>query len=144
MNKKIYTLLSVSMLVAALAVPLSAQTLTLTANIPFAFTIANKTLPAGEYMIRNAGNPYLLIFQGEEHNVSGLTSVNHEAVVRTESPAVATKLVFNRYGDQYFLSEVVDGYVARGFVVPMHKAERELAKTASAERQEVVATLARR
>ncbi len=144
MNKKLYTLLSVSMLVAALAVPLSAQTVTMTANIPFAFTIANKTLPAGDYMIRNGGNPDVLIFQGEDHNASGLSMVNHESVVGTERPAAATKLVFNRYGNQYFLSEVVDGYVAMGFVVPTPKAERELAMSASAERHEIVATLAKR
>ncbi len=144
MSKKVYTLLSVSMLVAALAVPLSAQTMTLTANIPFAFTIADKTLPAGEYMIRSAGDPYVLILQGERHNAAALTMTNPEVVVRTEHPAEATKLVFNRYGTRYFLSEVVNGYTASGFVVPMPKAERELTKTASAEHFEVLATLARR
>jgi len=142
MTKRIYGLLS--MLAITLTVPLCAQTVTLTANIPFAFTMANKTLPAGEYLIRNGSDPSVLIFQGEDTHAAGLTLVNHEAMLRTDHPAADTKLVFNRYGNQYFLSEVVDGYVWNGFVVPMPKAERELAKTASAERHEVLATLAKR
>jgi hypothetical protein len=144
MNKKVYMLLSVAMLVAALAVPLSAQTVTLTANIPFAFTIGNKTLPAGEYSIRNDGNPYVVMFQGEEHHTGALSMVSHESVVTTDHPAAATKLVFNRYGDRYFLSKVVNGYAATGFVLPMPKAEKELAKTASANRFEVLAAMAKR
>jgi len=139
-----YTLLSVSMLVAALALPLSAQTMTLTANIPFAFTIGHKTLPAGEYMIRNNGNPYVLVFHGEYHNASALVMANRESIVKSDHPAAATRLVFNHYGNRYFLSEVVDGYVQTGFVLPMSRTEREMTKTASAERHEVMATLAKR
>ena len=144
MNKKLFTLLSASMLVAALAAPLSAQTITMTADIPFAFTVANKHLPAGEYLIRNASNPYILTIQNEDQNAAAVAVVNHEKIVKANHPASATKMVFNRYGNRYFLSEVVDGYVARGFVVPMMKSERELARTASAEPFEVLATLAKR
>ena len=144
MNRKMYTLLSVSMLVAALAVPLSAQTIMMTANIPFAFTIGNKTLPAGDYLIRNNESLNVLTFRGEDHNAAGLIVVNHQSIVKTDHPAAATKLVFNHYGNRYFLSEVVDAYVQRGFVLPMSRTEREMAKTASAERHEVMATLAKR
>jgi hypothetical protein len=144
MNNKLYTLFGAGMLVAALAVPLSAQTITLTANIPFAFTVDNKTLPAGEYMIRNNGNPYVLIFQSEDRNAAALTMVNHENYLGINSPVTRVDLVFNRYGNRYFLSEVDDSYVSTGFVAPMPKAERELAKNMPAERHEVAATLAKR
>ncbi len=142
--KRVYTLLSVAVLVAALGLPLSAQTITMQANIPFAFTVGSRSLPAGEYTIRNTGNPYVLMFQAEDGSAGALTLTKHETVIRTDDPAADTKLVFNRYGNQYFLSEVVDGYAATGFVVPTPKAEQELAKTASAQSHEVLATLAKR
>ncbi len=137
---KMHALSLASMLAVALAVPLSAQTVTMEANIPFAFTVGTMTLPAGEYMIRNSGNPYVLIFQAEDGSGGTVTLTSRESVVKTDHPAADTKLVFNRYGKEYFLSEVVDGYVETGFIVPMPKSERELARSAAAERHTILAT----
>ena len=51
MTKKPYALLAMSVLAVALAVPLMAQSIRLTGNISFEFTVKGKTLAAGEYMI---------------------------------------------------------------------------------------------
>jgi len=55
-----------------------------------------------------------------------------------------TRLTFNRYGNRYFLSEVDNGYTGTGFTMPMSHAQRELAKTASIQHEEIVAVLAQR
>ena len=144
MTKKMYVMLSISALVAALAVPLMAQSIRLTANIPFEFMVGTKTLPAGEYQVRSDSTPYLLLIQGQDHGAGALTLTNRSEMKMSRDSAAQATLIFNHYGNHYFLAEVRDGYNATGFVLPMSQAERELARTASAQRYEVLATMARR
>jgi hypothetical protein len=143
-NKKMYVMLSISALVVALAVPLMAQSMQLTANIPFEFAIGTKTLPAGVYDVRTDSNPYLLVVQGQDRRSCALSMSNREYLQVSRDPAAQTRLVFNHYGNRYFLSEVRNGFSGTGFVIHMSRAERELAQTASAQRLEVLATMARR
>ncbi len=144
MTKRVHLILMMSVVAVTLVAPLMAQSVRLTANIPFEFTIGNKTLPAGEYMIMNGSDPYMLIFQGMKEHVGALALTNREEVISTEHPQTVTRLEFNKYGDHYFLSRVDDGWVGSGFVLRPSRSERELVKTASAEHFEVLATLAQR
>jgi len=94
------------------------------ASIPFDFTVRGRTLPAGDYEITRISD-----------EATGLIIRNldrkHEAVFETE-PVYAEKaprhdeLVFHRYGDTYFLSEVVTaGEQTERELMPTH-AERQL------------------
>jgi hypothetical protein len=72
------------------------------ANIPFNFNVGSALLPAGTYLIEYTG-PRVVWFhhlEGREHAV---------AVATTTSGYLAPprKLVFNKYGDQYFLNETL-------------------------------------
>jgi len=92
------------------------------ADVPFAFVVNGKTMPAGECTIetRGDGTPYLWISSGNQ----GLFAIPH----RSDSlkPSDETKLVFNRYGDRYFLSEISREGESRGYQLPAGKLEREL------------------
>ncbi len=73
-------------------------------SIPFAFTLGDKTLPAGQYTVeRNQLIPELLIVRSVDSDAiaTGFTS-------RLQTPTTLTqaKLVFRRYGNQYFLAQV--------------------------------------
>jgi hypothetical protein len=75
------------------------------AKVPFAFTVADKTFPAGEYVISapDATEPRLL----EVHQKDGPLGVL--VLAHNVSPAhatVNTELIFNRIGDREFLSQV--------------------------------------
>lgn len=145
MNKKAFGFLSISILVVVLAVPLPAQSLRMTANVPFEFMVGAMTLRAGEYSISldsfaSPGVVQLRSFDGRRGAISQTQPVD----VRGKDPAAATKLVFNRYGDRYFLSEVCDGYDSVGRIFPVSHAERELAKSEPLQAPEIVAVLARR
>src|SRR5881628_2739689 len=79
---------------------------TLRANIPFDFTVADKKLPAGEYSVgrarQDSGDSILLI-----SSVDGRSSTFGSSIpVETQAPKDEGTLVFHRYGDQYFLSQV--------------------------------------
>ena len=81
----------------------------MSAQIPFAFVVGNKTLPAGTYQVRRLGDDrYLLRIQ----NVDDLSYV---AIFMTdlldESNSIRqNQLVFHRYGDIYFLAAIISRY----------------------------------
>ncbi len=143
MTRKAFTFLAVAVLVVT-AVPLMAQTIRLTANIPFEFAVGEKIMPAGEYFTWNGSGAGMLMLQDYAAHAAVLSTAQRETVNVTKDPASNTRLVFNRYGNRYFLSQVVNAYTGVGFLLPETHTERELAKTASLQREEIVAVLARR
>ena len=99
----IITLLVTVAFASALA-SVSAQTPghNITANIPFEFSVGDKTLPAGQYAVAriNSDGTQLRV-SNREVNASRLT-----LSVQNSEPKEQSVLIFNRYGDRYFLSEV--------------------------------------
>ena len=76
----------------------------LTANIPFDFEMANQKFAAGEYeVIDNSLHRYLLVRNNEDHKAA--MALSNTIKIGDVEPK-DTRLVFNRYGDRYFLSEV--------------------------------------
>jgi len=72
------------------------------ANVPFEFTVGGKNLPAGQYTITglfNSGET-VVVSNGDE---SAVRLTNGMISSETQSKS---KLVFHRYGERYFLSEV--------------------------------------
>jgi len=120
-------LLAVVMIVAAGA-SAQAQTLEykLTANIPFDFTVVDKKLPAGKYWIgraqQNQGDTVLQV-----RSAAGKASaVRLTTPVNSLRPMNSGTLVFHRYGDEYFLSEVWAKGASVGRELTKTRAEREL------------------
>ena len=73
------------------------------ADIPFPFLAAGTHLPAGHYHVYHPGDPYQLIIQRDDNRARAVVYVHTS---ETDSKVASTKLVFNKYGDQYFLSQV--------------------------------------
>ena len=124
-------LLAVIMIVAASA-SVKAQSLQykLTANVPFDFTVSDKKLPAGKYSISRAqtsnGDLVLQIVSANgKENISRLT-----IPVITHKPMNQGTLVFNRYGNDYYLSEVWPAGGSTGRELLKSRTERELARKA--------------
>ncbi len=87
----------------ATAAKSSAQDHRITATVPFNFTVGNRTLPAGTYIIGSTSNsPDVLAMRNREKGVSILTM----GVPDESNPERANVLVFHKYGDQYFLSKI--------------------------------------
>lgn len=110
MGKKLIKGLTMSLLVVAVGLVTSVASAygqgsrSTRANVPFDFVVGNTTLPAGEYEVA-AASP-----AGETLRVRNTDS--QKSVYRLSSaigiPTVGgkAKLVFHRYGSQYFLAEV--------------------------------------
>ena len=107
-------------------------------NIPFSFTLGDKTFPADQYRVEP------ISFSGTTLNSRLLIrSMNgdNSAIVSTlpiQSGEIQdqSKLIFNRYGDQYFLSQVWTSGNSAGRRVRGSRIEEGLAKN-SEERQTV-------
>ena len=75
------------------------------ATIPFAFNVGDMVLPAGDYTISDAGwRPSGVI---ELRTADAKHAVLATAFNDDKKPVNAGELVFNKYGDKYFLSEVL-------------------------------------
>ncbi len=135
MKKQALTVLSMASLFVLLAVgsayadPDSAK---IRADIPFDFTVANKTHPAGTYAVEYT-NPQgvFLIHIGEDETRRIVLWSNTVPAKSTQDNS--PKLVFNRYGDQYFLTQVWAGGDIDGRELPKLQRQRELAKEYLAE-----------
>jgi len=117
---------------------LAAQSLTVKANIPFNFVVSGATLPAGEYSVGQADSRGPMIVRGGNHDVSAFT-LAAPAAAQPDRPGTA-RLVFHRYGDQYFLYQVwtPDG---QGEQIQPTRLERELTAHGNRPIQAVVAAL---
>jgi hypothetical protein len=120
----------------------SAQDLSLRVSVPFDFVVGGHTLPAGNYLVGKFNNEGYL----ELRNLAnGATPI----VITSSAPGSLAasgeaSLTFHRYGSDYFLAEVWDGYTGEGRSLWMTRAEKERANRASLNKPEVVVVLARR
>ena len=130
------TILILCIAVAALLLPAvtsrtSAQfEVPLTAKIPFSFNVCREQLPAGIYTIKHPpGSVHTLVVKGEDNR-----SVDIACVSNIESPKPVTegRLIFNRYGDQYFLAEAWWAGDSMGHALVKTEKEQALIKEYSA------------
>jgi hypothetical protein len=112
----------------------------LVVNIPFDFVAGNMTLPAGEYSIKvTAPERTLLLIDRKDAAASAFMNTN--PVVKTEMQT-ESKMIFNRYGDRYFLSEVWPAGNSRGRQLSKSRREMEMAQIAKSETQSQVTLVA--
>jgi hypothetical protein len=113
---------------------------TVVVNIPFDFQAGKSTLPAGEYSVK-VSNPThsLILISRKDSTASAFINTNAvvAANVQTES-----KLVFNRYGDRYFLSQVWSEGNTQGRQLLKTAREKEIALTANIETEGQVTLVA--
>jgi hypothetical protein len=93
-------------------------------HAPFPFSVGNDTFAAGDYMIFRQGH-LKLIFWNQENRVAKLVSVLPAGSSKDNNSRA--RIVFNRYGDQYFLAIVSEGSLDSTFGVYTSKEETQLA-----------------
>lgn len=131
MKKQVYINLAIATLLVAAFTSVQAQSDRLiTANVPFNFMIKDRALPAGEYvfaLVQVGGSDAVKIQTADGH----ITAFVPTRSARAKASPTEPKLVFNRYADQYFLSQVfgLEDSTAQQLARP--RAEERLAKSAT-------------
>jgi hypothetical protein len=127
MQKHAYSILAaLGLLLVAAVAPARAQSALIEgrANIPFAFAISDQSFPAGTYTVER-------ICQNSSNCLRLRSADNSASVIFFTLPAKPTngskqpRLVFNRYGDEYFLTQVWSGIDGASY--RLHKCRRERA-----------------
>ena len=136
MYKHAYQALIALTLFAGLMVPAThAQSIMLKADIPFDFVVGDKQLPSGEYHVKQINSGTTLI-QGKDAHSSAVVLT---AAAQAAKISDVSKLVFNRYGDQYFLSKIWEASSVAGRQVVKSRLEREVAQRLSNDGTTVIA-----
>ena len=134
--------LVVGLAMAAVVVPANGQVSTfVSADIPFDFIVANKTLPAGKYTVTEASSNGLRI-RSRDAESSAMRLTN---VITDKSKKRSARMVFHRYGQQYFLTEVWSGESYGHQLLKCSKERHlreELARKASTNGYEIVEVIA--
>ena len=127
MTKKVYStfaMLSLFLLLAVTSVQAQSGG-SLQVNIRFDFQIGDKVLPAGDYTVRPLTRNTMLVKSTDGSEIQVAMAWD---AVDPSGKANRNKLVFHRYGNQYFLSQVWMTRGGDGHELPTSKAEREAAR----------------
>jgi hypothetical protein len=123
MTKQLLKGLSAASLVAVLVVlSAPAEAAEIKCRVPFSFTVNQKTLPPGVY---NISTERSALFVKSSAGGGAITLTNNLETRENSEP----RLVFHKYGDQYFLREAWTGG-GSGRSVPEPRQEREMVRAA--------------
>jgi hypothetical protein len=120
---KMFALLTLLVMVGATAVY---GQVTARYDIPFNFVVAGKLLPAGEYLVQR-GSPNdqsLLVMHNMNRRISLATGT---ILIGGRDLQNKSKLVFRRYGEEYFLAQVWIENESIGRKIKVSRSERQVA-----------------
>ena len=116
--KRIPTL-SLIILAALSAIPAIAQGVVLKADIPFGFTVGDTYLPAGHYTLSSPSSGIVRV-ANEDTNAASTVSTIHGFT----DPGHSSKLVFEKYGERYFLHHVLCPTTSMNVDIPEWNGEK--------------------
>lgn len=112
----------------------------LKANIPFVFAVGDQVLPAGTYTITSPSHGIVFI-RSTDLQFKAMTTAAHE----NRESGGRSKLVFNKYGDQYFLHQILcPTSVAMNVDIPTSNREKRVRSDEPSLERGEVALLGRR
>ena len=130
MRKQIFMLAASVVVLVTMAVVTTAQAQTInqfTADIPFDFHVGGERFPAGEYTIR-------CINPSSDVKALQLRKTDGESSVMLHTNSIVgrinrnSRLVFNRYGNQYYFSQAWLGSESLGMQAVKSRQEKATAK----------------
>jgi hypothetical protein len=92
---------------------------TVEAKIPFDFIVRNQVLPAGTYRIKSVGTNLVDIGIGGKSVIETTTTYAYHNGLESDG-----KLVFAKYGEQYFLHEIFCESARLSSTLPSSKLEK--------------------
>jgi hypothetical protein len=109
----------------------------LKSEIPFGFYVRDKLMPAGVYTITEL-NPGAGLM--EIRSDDGKSAAIFLTIERQEKDAsTPSELIFHKYGEELFLSQIVEQGEIDGAEVPKSKMEKRLEKAAARDKEVAVA-----
>jgi hypothetical protein len=130
MKKQALTLIGVLSLVLA-AGSAFAQSDEVRATVPFDFIANQATVPAGTYSITRLDmTSNIVVIHGLNKKANLMVGTMNQG---SRKPCDKTKLVFHRYGDRYFLSQIWVEGSSHLRELPKGRLESEMARNSSSQ-----------
>ena len=108
---------------------------TIEADVPFDFTVNNKLVPAGHYTVKRVDwNPGIMELRAANDRVVKVFLTEDAEISKDPK---RSELLFDRIGDQYFLSRIFEEGNRFGVAVQESSAERKPEKEGALEKQSV-------
>ena len=130
MKNRAARILSIGIALAAVTA-VSAQNATMTANVPFSFYMGTTVMPQGAYRVNEIYNGSVVWMQSMQSGAAK-TATTHNAAGATQT--ARPRLVFHRYGGDYFLAEIWTNNASAGQALARSSREKELAQSGAAPR----------
>ena len=92
------------------------------ATVPFDFTVGGRLLPADTYIVTSPATGIMAI-QDKSKHISVITTVSADS---NDSVKSGGKMIFTKYGDQYFLHEVLCPSASLAASLPTSKLEKRV------------------
>ena len=137
MKNQLFALIGLGLLLATASA--YAQTGVMKANVPFNFIVDKTDVPAGQYLIQGVGTTGTAM--AIESSDRSLVKLVLPIACESSQAQEKSKLVFHRYGDQYFLAQIWTEGDNRGSELPKSQRENEVAMDYPSQNVVVVATL---
>src|SRR5262245_16396841 len=93
-------------------------------KIPFDFSVSDKTFPAGVYSVTRVNAEKIMLRLNSEDGGEAINVITNPVQAK-EYPKTG-KLIFSRYGETYFLSQVWESDEIQGRTVLKFRTERAL------------------
>ncbi len=88
-------------------------------TVPFDFTVGNQVFPAGTYQVNYYPTKTAILIRSQDDRFHALNAIH------TADPSTSDNVVvFTKYGNQYFLHEVLCGAVSMNVALPASKPEK--------------------
>ena len=121
---KVFVLLSLLLPISAIYVYAQGQTLIRKVKIPFDFWVGAKNLPAGVYNVTRVNQEKIMLRLSSEDGGEVINIVT-SPVQANEYPKTG-KLIFRRYGQTYFLSQIWESDQIQGRQLLRSRTERSV------------------
>ena len=122
MKSKIYGALAMLAVALIVSVPFMQAQNRVQADVPFAFTLQDSAMPAGNYQIIARDGQLFEVWNLDEHRGQLLLKQVGIEAAQAQSP----KMVFHKYGDRYFLSQIWSADSHYGIQFAESKLEKEV------------------
>ena len=106
MNPNILSRLGAISMAVFLAIPSAFAASPVTCKVPFAFQVATKTLPPGEYKFQVDANRQSVVVMASGKNADAMALVVTELAASSHAEATHARIVFDKAGNAYTLSEI--------------------------------------
>ncbi len=131
---KAFVLLGLLFSVSAIYVYAQSNTLLRKVEIPFEFSVRNKTLPAGTYTITRMNQDKSMLLLRSEDGRKAITILTNP--VRAKDLSEIRRLSFHRYGETYFLNQIWERNEIQGRQLLKSSTERSLERELAKRGQE--------